>query len=183
MAKRYSQEWKNNIRNAGMGHPVSLQTREKLRKRRLGTKLSEGTKKKISESLKGDRNPMKRIEVRKLLSERMKGKNGPGWKGGISKPNELARKSMEYRIWRKSVFERDDYTCQECKIRPGNGKKVILQADHIKPFAYFTEDRFDIKNGRTLCVPCHKKTWSYGSNGNKGKKAAVKWLNSLIEEK
>lgn len=181
MAKRYSQEWKDNISKSKMGHPVSEEVRKILRKVNLGRKLSQEHKEKISKGISGDRNPMKRLELRKQFSERMKGKNGPGWKGGISKPNELARKSMEYRAWRKSVFERDNYTCQECGIRSGNGKKAVLQADHIKPWAYFPQDRYDIDNGRTLCVSCHKKTWSYGSNGNKGKKKAVEYLESITK--
>jgi 5-methylcytosine-specific restriction endonuclease McrA len=38
----------------------------------------------------------------------------------------------------------------------------VLQADHIKPFAHHPELRFDVNNGRTLCVPCHRKTDTYG---------------------
>lgn len=63
----------------------------------------------------------------------------------------------EYADWRKKVFERDDYTCQICKVRGGR-----LNADHIKDWAAFPLLRFDITNGRTLCVPCHKTTETYG---------------------
>lgn len=55
--------------------------------------------------------------------------------------------------WRKSVFERDNYTCQECGKRGG-----LLEAHHIKPFAYFPESRYDLNNGKTLCLECHNKT-------------------------
>ena len=67
------------------------------------------------------------------------------------------KQSFEYRYWRKSVFERDDYTCQTCSIRGGE-----LQADHVKPQSIFPELRFDISNGRTLCKPCHMKTETWG---------------------
>jgi predicted nucleic acid-binding Zn ribbon protein len=70
---------------------------------------------------------------------------------------ELLRNSAEYRRWRTAVFERDDYTCQGCGIR-GNE----LHADHIKSFAHHPELRFDLTNGRTLCVPCHRATPNYG---------------------
>lgn len=70
---------------------------------------------------------------------------------------ERLRRSATYKRWRKSVFERDRYTCQECGNRGG-----YLNADHIKPFALFPALRFDVTNGRTLCVPCHRKTETYG---------------------
>lgn len=81
---------------------------------------------------------------------------------GISSANEKARKSIAYREWRTAVFERDDYTCQECGVRSGNGRAVVLNADHITPFSLFPELRFDLDNGRTLCKPCHVATPTYG---------------------
>ncbi len=72
--------------------------------------------------------------------------------------DRLARYCIEAKEWRKQVFERDNYTCQKCGLRSGNGKKVVLNADHIKPFAYFPELRYELSNGRTLCVECHNKT-------------------------
>lgn len=81
----------------------------------------------------------------------------PFWKGGLTKQNQIIRESAEYGIWRRAVYERDGYTCVECKIRGGK-----LNADHIKPFALFPEFRFELSNGRTLCVPCHRKTDTWG---------------------
>lgn len=83
-----------------------------------------------------------------------KGEDNPNWRGGVTPINEKIRKLPKYKAWRKSVFERDDYTCVWCGTRGGD-----LNADHIKPFAFFEHLRFDINNGRTLCVPCHRKTF------------------------
>jgi len=68
------------------------------------------------------------------------------------------RKSPEYKAWRKTVLIRDDYTCVFCNKRGGK-----LHVDHIKQFAFYPDLRFDINNGRVLCVTCHKKTDTYGN--------------------
>lgn len=72
------------------------------------------------------------------------------WKGGVTAINHKIRESIEYEDWRKHVFERDYYTCQNCLEIGGR-----LHADHIKPFALFPELRLEISNGRTLCENCH----------------------------
>lgn len=129
----------------------------------FGRKLSLETRKKKSETMKRigfiPPSSLGRIvskETRKKMSEAHKGEKAPGWKGGITPMNRLIRSSLEYKLWRESVFKRDNYTCQECWQYGGN-----LNADHIKPFAYYPELRFAIDNGRTLCLDCHKKTGNY----------------------
>ena len=64
----------------------------------------------------------------------------------------MIRRSSEYQKWRKAVFKRDNYICQEC-LKKGN----YLEAHHIKPFANYPDLRFEIENGLTLCKDCHKK--------------------------
>lgn len=84
------------------------------------------------------------------------GKNHWAWQGGITPINRKIRGSLEFKDWRRSVFERDGFKCVNCGKEGG-----WLEADHIKQFAYYPELRFEIKNGRTLCKPCHKKTETY----------------------
>lgn len=116
------------------GHTVSLETREKLRKANIGLKHPSNN-----------------------------GPNHHWWKGGVSKVNDSERKQImdtpEYRLWRYSVFERDNWSCVLCGYRGKN-----LNADHIYSFSLFEELRFEISNGRTLCQPCHRKTENYGYN-------------------
>ena len=80
------------------------------------------------------------------------------WKDGRTLSNPRLRyglmQRLEYKDWRKSVFERDDYICQFCGKRGGN-----LEADHIKPWSLFPTLRYDLSNGRTLCRPCHITTF------------------------
>jgi len=63
----------------------------------------------------------------------------------------LYRKTSKYREWRKQVYERDNYTCRICDHKGGK-----LEAHHIKPQRLYPELRYDINNGVTLCMRCHK---------------------------
>ncbi len=134
------------------GHVVSKEVRDKLRKANLGKrglmKHTDEWKQERSRAMKGNHNFGA-------------GENHWNWKGGVTPINKLIRGSAEYMLWRKSVYERDNYKCIWCGVRSGRGKKVILHADHIKPFSLFPELRFAIDNGRTLCEDCHRTTDTY----------------------
>ena len=86
------------------------------------------------------------------LSCAKKGGRNPMY-GKFSSVSEKRQKEMnrsDYMEWRKSVYERDKYTCQVCAKTGGR-----LNADHIKPWTDHQDLRYDISNGRTLCVKCH----------------------------
>lgn len=105
------------------------------------------------------------------------------WKGGITSLYKYIHELDEYKNWRKQIFIRDNYTCQEC-FHKGN----ILHAHHEKKsfslllkeflqiYSQFSpiDDKetlirlainyqpfWDINNGKTLCKECHKLTNSY----------------------
>lgn len=96
-------------------------------------------------------------EMRAARSERFSGAGSNFWQGGVTAESKRLRNEARYREWRRSVFKRDGYTCQDCGLIGG-----ALHADHIKPFALYPELRFELSNGRTLCEPCHRKTDTYG---------------------
>ena len=78
---------------------------------------------------------------------------------------ERSRRDMyngEIRKWRDKVYSRDDYTCKACNER---GRR--LNAHHIESWDICEEGRFDVSNGVTLCIECHKRfhmEFGYGSN-------------------
>ena len=106
---------------------------------------------------------LSRIGNKSTLGRR--GKNANHWKGGLTKKYKLLRSRIEWKLWREKVFLRDDYTCQACGERG-----LDIQADHVLPFSLYPDLRFELLNGRTLCVECHKKTDTYQNNIIKYKK-------------
>lgn len=175
--KPHSEETKRKISLALQGHSVSLETRKKLSEKNTGFRHSEDTKLRISASMKGVSTAW--LTGRKLSAESIRkrslavsGANHWKWKGGVTSLNHKIRQSSQYRNWRTSIFTRDRFTCQLC-----GETGVRLNADHIEAFsvimkkhsvdsfqsALICADLWDIANGRTLCVPCHKKTDNYGA--------------------
>jgi len=79
----------------------------------------------------------------------------PNWQGGKTSKAKCIRSSKEYKEWRNSVFERDNYTCQKCRQYGGN-----LNTHHIIHFKDILEEDdqemlYNIDNGITLCKECH----------------------------
>lgn len=140
----------------------------------------------LSEKYSGDGNPFygkkhSKNAIAKIIQKtfgvpkiKNSGENSNFWKGGVSQKNRTERANImrtnEYRIWRKAVFERDNYTCVMCSVKGGE-----IQADHIKPFSLFINQRFDVSNGRTLCVFCHRKTETFGMKKLSLKPIKVDW--------
>jgi len=77
----------------------------------------------------------------------------------------MQRNSREYFEWKSRVNVRDNFICQEC------GKKGN-EAHHKKSWRDFPELRFEISNGITLCLDCHKKC--KGSGRPKTKEGKIK---------
>ena len=102
-----------------------------------------------------------------------KGRKGPENHRWVKDRSKIKRRPLfEHNEWRKQIFERDKFTCQICGVRGGE-----LQADHIKSWCLFPELRYDLNNGRTLCVECHKKTPTY----QKSKKDQIIYYKNIGE--
>jgi hypothetical protein len=90
------------------------------------------------------------LEYRKKMSNLNIGDKNANWQGGITPKNKMFRRKFDCKLWRESVFKRDNYTCQKCKIRG-----LQLQAHHIKNFINYSELRTIIDNGITFCKKDH----------------------------
>ncbi|AGM11543.1 HNH endonuclease [Halogranum tailed virus 1] len=65
-------------------------------------------------------------------------------------PDPSFRDSQAAKNFRESVFERDDYICQDC-----DEQGVTLNAHHIERVSENEQRAYDTDNGVTLCVSCH----------------------------
>jgi len=189
--KKLSEEHKKNMSgktpwNKGLigfgkfnkGKKKSIETRKKMSDARIGKKRpgnpknwkhSEETKNKLSMMQKGLRkSPMTEFKKGQIPWNKGKkylkitGEKHYNWRGGLTPKANKIRTSAEMRLWRNSVFARDNWTCQKCGDNSGGN----LNAHHIKSFSNYPELRLAIDNGVTLCLGCHKKTKSYGYKNN-----------------
>jgi hypothetical protein len=148
--KKLTDEHKKNIGIASGKRKYGEKFKEKMRiitkGRFLGKKQSLETRLKRSEATKGTRT----------------GKSNPNWNGGITNETAKIRTSIENRLWRESVFARDNWTCQKTGIK---GER--LAAHHIKNFSLYPELRFAIDNGITLSKETHDEFHRiYGKKNN-----------------
>lgn len=145
----------------------------------IGKKQSQETikkrAKKISLALKGRKATQKTKENLSLSHRGKFGEKSSNWQGGISKLKDLIRGLFQYRQWRSDIFTRDNFICQKCF------KKGYIEAHHIislsvliKKYNIKTiedaincQELWNINNGVTLCLDCHKKTDNYKGKANK----------------
>jgi len=135
---------------------------------RKGTKLSEETKRKIGEAHRGEKHydwkgGQQKLQClycnidfyvrpsRKYIAKCCSPNCANKYKDkGLSSIHERLRRGKKFKIWRESVFERDDYTCQNCDERGSH-----LHPHHIVNFNTNAKLRFVNSNGVTLCEKCH----------------------------
>lgn len=67
--------------------------------------------------------------------------------------------SAEWRAFRESILERDNYECQWCKEQGQVTSKYnsILEVDHIEELKDRPDLALEPSNLRTLCKDCHNK--------------------------
>lgn len=116
-----------------------------------------------SKRMKGENHPMYGI----------RGENHPKWNSSLTdEERHDKRDTVENYHFRKSVFERDKYSCIICESNKN------LNAHHISNYYIDIENRYNIDNGVTLCEKCHKKFHKkYGNKSNN-----LEQLNEFIKD-
>lgn len=94
--------------------------------------------------------------ARKRLSDRGKAQRGPLsplWNPNLTDEERRNRRSTsKVNQWRAEVLRRDEFTCQVC----GKADLADLVAHHLNGYTAFSAQRFEVRNGITLCKACHK---------------------------
>lgn len=98
-----------------------------------------------------------------------RGSNAPNWNPLLTE--EMRKKGRridkeKISIWRKNIFHRDSYRCVICH----KNKSGKLNAHHLNGWNSHPNERFDLDNGVTLCINCHKVFHNIYGFGNNTKK-------------
>jgi len=161
---KHNEEMKRKCSLAKRGHKPTLlkhteQTRLKISKAKKGKCFTEEHKRKLSSALKGH---IVTEETRRKMGIKSRLKNK-----GLTSLHLLIRQTEKYKLWRSKVFERDFYTCQNCRKRG-----IYLECHHIKRFSYILKENnifsveqalnckelWNLDNGVILCKECHNLT-------------------------
>lgn len=130
-------------KNKGRKHNEEI--RKKMSEGRKGLKHSEETKRKMSLAKIGK---PKSEETKRKMSKSKKGEKNYNWRGGISfEPYTLDWTET----LRRSIRERDKYTCQLCEEKQGDKAHSVHHIDYNKKNCC-------PENLITLCHHCHMKT-------------------------
>lgn len=176
-----SEETRRKIRITKVGISLNMEHRRKISIALKGLKKSDETRKRMSLAQKGrifsqeTRDKMRESGKRKIFSKEHckkisnanRGERNSHWRGGITPLYKSIRENAMYASWRDSVYVRDGYKCIKCGDKQGGN----LLAHHIKLFSTIIKEEnikklddispksqlWDIKNGITVCISCHKK--------------------------
>lgn len=132
-----------------------LEIRSRNGKANKGSKRTEEWKARRSARYSGEGNPFygkEHSEDTKIkLSAHFQGVEIEEWEEFKTKDQWKGYRASQ---WSQEIFKRDDYTCALCNDRGGH-----LEAHYIIPRSECPEKKFDLDNGVTLCINCHRSTF------------------------
>jgi 5-methylcytosine-specific restriction endonuclease McrA len=108
-----------------------------------------------------------------------KGPKHPLWNSALTEEDRIKqRKLLGLSDWRKTIFARDDFTCQMCGVRGGQ-----LHAHHLNSWHWAKAERLDPDNGITLCQLHHVEFHSrHGKRNNTKEQFLAFVLRKAIEK-
>lgn len=121
--------------------------------------------------------------LRKESSQRRKGNLSSRWnpkkssQDRLDSDNNRKTTSPEYKTWRKSIYEQNNYTCQKC-FHNMSGQ---LEAHHIESWASNEKLRYCLDNGITLCRQCHVNFHKIYGKTNNNRNQIQKYIEKSIE--
>lgn len=191
--RHHSKKTKDKLSKMFKWRKVSEETRKKIRENsnhdRLWVHIWENKehprgmlwKKHSKETIKkmGQSHSWKKFttEHRQKLSDANKWEKCYNWQWWITPKNNQIRTWIEYRLWRESVFSRDNWTCQKCLKRSKKSFAVFLHPHHILNFSSSPELRFDINNWITFCKECHHDFHVIFSEKNNTLEQVIEFIN------
>lgn len=162
----------NAVRKSNANTVTALRVRSRTGKNNKGKIRSVDFKETRSKKYAGDGNPFYNkthsLETRKKLSAHFQGVDIEEWEDFSNDEHKRAWKSKRAKRWSQDIFKRDNYTCGLCGKRGGD-----LEAHHIIRRADAPDLTYNLNNGITLCVPCHKETFGKEANYAEGLRAMV----------
>ena len=145
----HTKETRRKISEAHKGKHFSNEHKRKIGIANKGRLFSEGHKRKLSVSHKGQNTWSKgrkvSEETKRKMSIAKRGSKCHLWKGGISRQSYPVDWT---KTLKRSIRERDHYTCQIC------GKEPSVECHHID----YNKKNCNPNNLITLCSSCHSKT-------------------------
>jgi len=154
LGRGHTQETKEVLRQYGLKQFEDPKVREEHGQKMRGRVATEETRQKLSLAHRGRIQTEEQVKRKTELLLKHYDKKGR---------RDTCRDSSKYQTCKKTVHERDSYTCQHC------GKLGLVGKDchvhHIKDWDNFPELRYEISNGLTLCMSCHMKEERKLGNG------------------
>lgn len=150
-----------NATEARRGYHHSEETKRKIGAGNIGKHRTDEVKSRLSLLSMGNKNSLgsKNMlgkhhseESRRKIGLAHAGDKNANWRGGISSLENRVRHSLEYKLWREKVLQRDGYKCSVC-----GEQRRVFHVHHIQPFMVFPDLRFSHNNGITYCPSCHRK--------------------------
>src|SRR5690606_40306416 len=105
--------------------------------------------------------------------EKNSGENHHWYNPNLTQADREASRSFdpENAKWRMAIYRRDHFTCQVCGQKHDN-----LNAHHLDGYNWAIDSRYDIDNGITLCIICHRSFHSKYGFGNNTKEQFHEWI-------